>query len=87
MNAALYGAPQSGAGLSDVLLGVSVPFAINEAISITPAIMLSSILESDEMLRLKTISRKLMHLRSFQTVNYINDDSYILDIEKSSKSA
>ncbi|MFC1650169.1 hypothetical protein ACFL2X_01225 [Candidatus Latescibacterota bacterium] len=47
MNIGLYGSAVSGAGLSDMLIGVSAPFSIMETISLTPSIMFSSILDSD----------------------------------------
>ncbi|MFC1552167.1 hypothetical protein ACFL6P_06320 [Candidatus Latescibacterota bacterium] len=47
MNIGLYGAPTSGAGLSDLLLGVSASFDIMEVVSLTPSVKFSSILDSD----------------------------------------
>lgn len=47
MNRALYGNGASGAGLSDVLVGLSVPVTFTEMFTITPSLMLTSILDSD----------------------------------------
>ncbi len=47
MNQGLYGTTTSGAGLSDLLLGVSATFDVMEVLSLTPAVMFSSILDSD----------------------------------------
>ncbi len=47
MNMGLYGSNKSGAGLSDLLIGVSAPFSVMEVISLTPSILFSSILDSD----------------------------------------
>ena len=47
MNIALYGLPDSGAGLSDALIGVSVPFKIGENYSITPSVLVTSILDKE----------------------------------------
>ena len=47
MNIALYGNPLSGAGLADVLVGVSAPFTITDTFSVTPSVSLASILDAD----------------------------------------
>jgi hypothetical protein len=47
MNQFLYGTATSGTGLSDLLLGVSASFDVLDSLSLTPAIMFSSILDSD----------------------------------------
>jgi hypothetical protein len=47
MNIGLFDTPTSGAGLSDLLLGVSASFDVMESLSLTPSVMLSSILDSD----------------------------------------
>lgn len=46
-NQALYGSGDSGAGLSDLLVGVSATFGINDMFSVTPSVNISSILDSD----------------------------------------
>jgi hypothetical protein len=47
MNGALYGAADTSAGFSDVLVSLSLPFTITEYASATPFVALSSILNSD----------------------------------------
>ncbi len=47
MNQFLYGSGDSGAGLADVLVGVSASFDILDNYSITPCVSLSSILDSE----------------------------------------
>lgn len=47
MNRALYGSGFSGAGLADVLFGVSASFGILENFSVTPSVSFSSILDRD----------------------------------------
>jgi len=47
MNQMLYSNGSSGAGLADVLIGVSASFGILENYSVTPSVSLSSILDSD----------------------------------------